>query len=319
MKKKASALVKFAGVSAGILGAASYAIFYEIMHRDAKLAPKLGTLFAGESALPPETQPDTRRVWFENQNFEEFEIINEKNYRLKGYFLPADKPSDVFVFGSHGYRGSGKNEFVLMTKFYHDKGYNVFLVDHQAAGESDGKYIGFGYHEYTDCFRWLDFMKERFGENIQIILHGVSMGCATVTMMSGSDKLPDNVKFIVADCGYTSAYDEFAHNIKGMHMPLFPIMNISNMFNKKISGYDFKDANPLESVKNAKVPMLFIHGGKDTFVPTHMVYELYEACSSEDKKLLVVEGAGHAESYPIDSEAYEAMVCEFAEKYIGKS
>lgn len=319
MKKKALSLVKFAGVSAGILGAASYAIFYEIMHRNAKLAPKLGTLFASESGLVAKSEPDARQVWLDGQKFEEFEIINEKNYRLKGFLLPADEPSDVYVFCSHGYRNCGKGEFGLIVKFYHDQGYNVFLVDHQAAGESDGKYIGFGYHEYTDCFRWLDLLKERFGENIQIILHGISMGCATVTMMSGSDKLPDNVKFIVADCGYTSAYDEFAHNIEGMHIPKFPIMNISNAINKRLSGYEFKEANPLEAVKNAKVPMLFIHGGIDTFVPTRMVYELYDACASEDKKLLVVEGAGHAESYPVDSETYEAMVCEFAEKYIGKS
>lgn len=316
MKKKTSALLKAAGVTAGVVGAVGYATFYEIMGRNAKLAPKLGTLFAGESGLPADTEPDERQVWFENQTFEEIELINNKMQRLRGYFLPADKPSNVYVFGSHGYRGCGKNEFVLMTKFYHDNGYNVLLVDHQAAGESDGKYIGFGYHECPDCLKWLDFMHERFGDDIQIILHGVSMGCATVTMMSGSGKLPESVKFVVADCGYTSAYDEFMNNVGKLKTVLTPLINLSSKINKRVSGFEFKDANPLEAVKNAKVPMLFIHGANDTFVPTKMVYELYEACSSEDKDLLVVEGAGHAESYPKDSASYEAKVCEFIEKYI---
>lgn len=316
MKKKASSLIKAAGFAAGFIGAASYLTFYEVMGRNAKLAPKLGTMFVGESGLTQSDVPDERQVWFDEQVFEEFELINDKMQRLRGYFLPADEPSNVYVFCSHGYRGCGKEEFRLMTRFYHDKGYNVFLVDHQAAGESDGKYIGFGYHECPDCLRWLDFMHERFGKDIQIILHGVSMGCATVTMMSGSDKLPESVKFIVADCGYTSAYDEFISNVGKLRPVVAPFMSIANKINKKLSGYEFKDANPLEAVKKTKVPMIFIHGGMDTFVPTKMVYELYDACSSEDKKLLVVEGAAHAESYPVDSEAYEALVCEFAEKYI---
>lgn len=316
MKKKASVLMKTAGVAAGIIGAVGYLTFYEVMGRNAKLAPKLGTMFAGESGLTQTDEPDERQVWFDAQMFEEFEIINAKMQRLKGYLLPAEKPSNVYVFCSHGYRNCGKGEFGLIVKFYHDKGYNVFLVDHQASGESDGKYIGFGYHECPDCLRWLDFLLEKFGRDIQIILHGISMGCATVTMMSGSGRLPEAVKFIVADCGYTSAYDEFMSNVGSMKTVVAPVMSLANKINKKLSGYEFKEANPLEAVKNAKVPMLFIHGSMDTFVPTHMVYELYEACSSEDKDLLVVEGAGHAESYPKDSTAYEAKVLEFVEKYI---
>ena len=126
----------------------------------------------------------------------------------------------------------------------------------------------------------------------------------------------ENVKFIVADCGYTSAYDEFISNL-GKLKPVFsPFMNMANAINKKISGYDFKDANPLEAVKNATVPMLFVHGSMDTFVPTEMVYRLYNACSSADKDLLVVEGAAHAESYPKNSALYESKVSEFIEKYI---
>lgn len=315
MKKKSS-IAKLVGFAAGFFGAASYITFYEVMGRNAKLAPKLGTLFASESGLEQTDIPDERQVWFDSQSFEEFEMINDKKQRLRGYLLPAEKPSNVYVFGSHGYRSSGKGEFCLMTKFYHDRGYNVFLVDHQASGESDGKYIGFGYHECPDCLKWLEFLNERFGNDIQIILHGVSMGCATVTMMSGSGKLPENVKFVVADCGYTSAYDEFNSNVGKFKPIAAPFMSMANVINKKLSGYDFKDASPIESVKNVSVPMLFIHGGMDTFVPTEMAYKLYDACSSKDKDLLIVEGAGHAESYPKNSALYESKVIEFIEKYI---
>ncbi len=317
MKKSTSTVIKAACATAGVVGALGFAVFNEIMNRNAKFAEKAGNKIFNKQTEPvePPTE-DERRLWFRNQALVDYEIINAKGFKLRGYLLPADEASDVYVFGSHGYRSSGLGEFECMAKFYHDKGYNVFLVDHQAAGESEGKYIGFGYHEYKDCLLWLDFMKKEFGSDIQIFLHGVSMGSATVMLMSGSGELPENVKFVVADCGYTSAYDEFVHNIKNMHMPKFPIMNVSNFFNKAISGYDFKDASPLEAVKNASVPMIFIHGGNDDFVPTYMVNELYDACASEHKELLIIDGAAHAESYPTDSASYEAIVNSFAEKYI---
>ncbi len=302
-------------ISAGTLGL-GYILFNEIMNRDAVIIDKISTIV---SKSPVNEQPDAidfRKLWFDNQIFEEYELINQRGHKLKGYFLPAKNKSDVFVFLSHGYRSGGKGEFELITKFYHDKGYNILIIDHQAHGESEGKYIGFGYHEHFDGLKWLDFLIEKFGNDIQIILHGISMGCATVTMMGASNTLPENVKMIIADCGYTSAYDEFIHNAKTYHLPARPFLDIANFFNKKISGYDFKDANPLESVKNAHTPILFIHGDKDDFVPTEMVYKLYNAYTGKYKDLLIIEGARHAQSYATDSYRYENKVTEFTDKFI---
>ncbi len=317
MKNSTKTLLKTTGITAGILSAAGFLTFQELMNRKAVLSQKLGSLFVGKSGLPKDnTVNESKIAWFYNQVLHDYEITNNKGYKLKGYLLPSEKESDVYVFCSHGYRGNGRLEFQNMAKFYNEKGYNIFIVDHQAAGDSDGTYIGFGYHECSDCFRWLDFMRNEFGKNIQIILHGVSMGCATVTMMSGNDRLPNNVKFTVADCGYTSAKDEFLHNVGSIKPLAAPVLAIADKYNKLISGFKFNDANPLEAVRTAKVPMLFIHGGIDDFVPTEMVYELYNNCSATDKDILIVEGAGHAESYPVDSDAYEAKICEFAERYI---
>lgn len=316
MKKKTSLMLKTAGVTAGIVGAVGFTLFYEIMHRDASLPEKLSKIINKQPEPVEPPAEDERAVWFHNQALEDFEIVNARGLKLRGFLLPSEKPSKVYVFCSHGYRSCGAGDFNCIAKFYHDKGWNVFLVDHQAAGMSEGKYIGFGYHEYRDCLQWLEFMNVHFGNDIQIVLHGVSMGSATVMLMTGSGRLPQNVKFTVADCGYTSAYDQFVHNAKGMHIPSFPVVNAANFFNRVISGYDFKDANPLEAVKNVKIPMIFIHGGKDDFVPTHMVNELYNACSSKHKELLIVDGAAHAESYPTDSDSYEKLINGFADKYV---
>ena len=316
MKKKTSAILKSAGAVTGVIGALGFMVFHEIIHRDASLPEKMSKIITKQPEPVETPSVDERSAWFHNQALEDFEIINAKGFKLKGYLLPSDEPSDIYVFCSHGYRNCGSGEFHCMAKFYHDKGWNVFLVDHQAAGMSEGKYIGFGFHECRDSLQWLDFMRNHFGKDIQIVLHGVSMGSATVMLMAGSGRLPENVKFVIADCGYTSAYDQFVHNAKGMHIPSFPVINAASFFNRMISGFDFKDASPLDAVKKTTVPMLFIHGAKDDFVPTHMVNELYNACSSEHKELLIVEGAAHAESYPTDSKTYENMISSYAERYI---
>ncbi len=316
MKLKALAALAAAGITG-----AGYFAFREVMGRESLVQPLTQLMADKQEKADPDALPsrasDERTIWFNQQELTEYEMVNPKNYRLKAFLLPAEKESDVYVFCSHGYRSSGKGEYGVMAKFYHDLGYNVFIIDHQAHGESEGKYIGFGYHESQDAMLWLEWMLEKFGKDIKIILQGISMGCATVTIMSGSDKLPENVKFIVADCGYTSAKAEFEYIMKNnIHLPPFPVVDTANVFNKYINGYEFEDANPLESVKNARVPMMFFHGGNDDFVPTYMVYELYDACGSEDKDMMIIDGARHAESYRRNSEAYEAKVKEFAEKYI---
>ncbi len=300
----------------GVIGGAGYGMFHCTMHRKSSVAEKLGSVFNKVEGEPFVPAQDPRAIWFAEQPLETFSIKNAKGYNLKAYFLRAKEPSDVYVFASHGYRGDGKNEFQVMAKYYHEKGYNVFIVDHQAAGESEGTYIGFGYHESRDGLLWLDFMLETFGRDIQIILHGVSMGSATVMLMSGSENLPENVKFTVADCGYTSVWDELAHNFKNVGVPTFPVLNAANFFNRRISGYDFKETSTKAAVSKAKIPMLFIHGGKDDFVPTYMGSQLYAFCGSEHKELYIAPTAAHAESYPFHSDEYEARINSFAEKYI---
>ena len=322
MKKASKAVITSLSFAAGAVAAAAavgYTAFNEVMNRNAKIFPAVSAKYNDKVFLNKADEEDERLTWLHQQTPTIYEMVNSRNYRLKAKMFPADKESDVYVFCSHGYRSSGIGQFELMIKFYHDLGYNVFLVDHAAHGESDGKYIGFGYYECMDCLAWLEWMKEKFGQDIQIILHGISMGCATVTMMSGAENLPDNVKFIVADCGFTTAKAEFEHDVKSyIHLPAAPVVNSANIFNKALNGFDFDDISPIDEVAKAKVPMLFVHGDSDTFVPTYMVHQLYAACSSEYKDLLLVKGAGHAESYLTDTPAYEAKVKSFIDKFIEK-
>lgn len=321
MKKLTSAVAAAAVLTGGAAYAASDALFKALIKRDFKIPEAVSRFITekeekeGEESL--ENPYKVNMKWIEDYGFERHTMISDRGQKLRGYLMRPEKPSDVYVFGSHGYRSDGKGEWCYFSKFYvEEMGYNFFFVDHQSHGESEGEYIGFASHEHKDCLKWLTYINDTFGKDIKIILHGISMGSATVMLMTGNDTLPENVKFTVADCGYTSAMDEFSYKIESLKLPFRPLVPIISAINHKRAGYDFqKDTDALSAVKKARVPVLFIHGDKDLFVPTHMVYELYDACTSE-KELFIVEGADHAKSYHIDKAGYEARVKSMVEKYL---
>ncbi len=224
------------------------------------------------------------------------------------WFPQAEKQKVVICF--HGYTSQGMNDYIGLSGYYLKNGYSMLLVDERAHGESEGKYIGFGCLDRKDALKWIDWTVENCGEDVQILLHGTSMGGATVLMASGLS-LPEQVKGIVSDCAFTSPKEVFTHVLKNMiHLPAFPMMQISDVMNKKFAGYGLDECNAAREVKKATVPILFIHGSGDTFVPCEMCEEIYKNCASPKQKL-IVEGAAHAESYYKDTDAYEEALNEF--------
>lgn len=319
MKKSAILLTTAAALGAAVYGA-SDALFKALIAREFKVPRSVSRFITendegGEAMLENKAEECMRYI--EDYGFERHEIISDRGQKLRGYLMRPEKPSDVYVFGSHGYRSDGKGEWCYFARFYvEEMGYNFFFVDHQSHGESEGEYIGFASHEHKDALKWLGYMNDTFGKDIKIILHGISMGSATVMLMTGSDALPENVRFTVADCGYTSAMDEFTYKIETLKLPFKPLIPLISAINHKRAGYDFqKDTDALSAVAKARVPMLFIHGDKDLFVPTKMVYELYASCTSE-KELFIVSGADHAKSYHVDPKGYELRIKAFARKYL---
>lgn len=243
-------------------------------------------------------------------------IKSERGEELVGWLFRPEKESNVFVLCAHGYRSSGRSEFSGIAQYYiTKKGFNAMVVDHTSSGDSEGNFVGFGHYEEKDCMKWVDYLIDNFGEDITIILHGVSMGSATVMMMSGDPNLPANVKMIVADCGYTSAIDEFEHKSKDLHIDKLPaLIPLVNAINRIQAGYDFRETDAFAAVSHATVPILFIHGGSDLFVPTYMSEKNFEACSSEIKDIFIVDGADHAQSYIVDQAGYEAKIDEFMDR-----
>ncbi len=239
--------------------------------------------------------------------------------RLHATYFPAleeyRKESGInkAVICFHGYTGEGLSNHMAIADYFLKHGYAILMPDARAHGESEGEYIGFGCLDRKDAKGWIDWMIRECGEDVEIMLFGTSMGGATVLMTSGLE-LPDNVKGIVSDCGFTSPKEVFTHVLNNMyHLPAFPAIQGADLINRKLAGYGMDECNAKYEVQKAKVPILFIHGSADTFVPCSMCHEIYENCRSPKRKL-IVEGAAHAESYYKEMALYEKTLDEFAEE-----
>ena len=255
------------------------------------------------------------REWMMEQPHEDVWIRSEDSLKLHGtYFRGSgnveEKKCKKAVICFHGYTSQGLADYGSISNYYLKRGYNVLLVDQRSHGQSEGKYIGFGCKDRYDAYRWIEWVIGQEGENVQILLHGNSMGGATVLMASGLD-LPQQVKGIIADCPFTSPKAVFTHVLHSMyHLPAFPIIQIADAVNKKQAGYGLDECNSAREVRKAKVPVLLIHGDADTFVPCSMSEEIYKNCKSPKQKL-IIHGAGHCESYYKDREAYEGAMDSF--------
>lgn len=254
-------------------------------------------------------------TWFKDEaDREMWSLTSNDGLKLQAIYIPAEDKTDKNAILAHGYMGSAES-MGKYAKMYHDWGYNVLVPDARGHGESEGSYIGFGWPERKDYVQWIDQVIDTNGQESQITLFGISMGAATVMMTSG-EALPENVKAIVEDCGYTSAKDELAYQLKEMfNLPKFPLIYVTSGITKVRAGYFFGEASAVEQLKKNKTPMMFIHGKADDFVPFYMLDEVYEA-TDVPKEKYVVDGAKHGEAYSKDPETYKERVAEFLTDYM---
>jgi len=251
--------------------------------------------------------------WFVSQNPEDVSIKSFDGLLLYGQFLAAktgERNAKGTVIMMHGFHGFGLRDYAAFTKFYYDQDFNILLPDQRAHGKSQGKYITFGVKERFDCRDWILYVNKRIGGEKNIFLHGNSMGCSTVLMTSGFD-LPANVKGIIADCGFTSPYEIIKHVlVHDFHLPVFPILPAAEIIIKCFAGFSMKEYSTLDAMKTNRIPVLFIHGENDDFVPTYMSRQNYDACIAE-KRINIEPKAMHSESYYINTAKYKALVIDF--------
>jgi fermentation-respiration switch protein FrsA (DUF1100 family) len=246
--------------------------------------------------------------WVDSANRTVVSIKSGDGLDLVGDIFNTDPNSHKWLIAIHGYTGKREHMYSY-ARYYAEKGYNILTPDMRSHGDSEGKLIGMGWLDKEDVKLWIDYVLNLDPE-AEIVLHGVSMGGATVMMTSGED-LPENVKAIIDDCGYTSVWDEFTDEARYLfHISQFPILYTASAISKLRAGYSFQEASAIEQVKKTDIPIFFIHGSEYNFVNTDMVYSLYDACPTQ-KDIYVVDGAGHGQSLYLNPDLYFEKVFNF--------
>lgn len=258
------------------------------------------------------------RQWVNDQPYEEMKLTSRDGLELQGYFLEAKKPSNKLVILTHGYLGHAKQMGLYGQFYYEQLGYNIFMPNARGHGRSGGDYYGFGWPDRLDLIDWTKLLVQKLGQDTEVVYHGLSMGAATVLMASGEEELPAQVEAIVADSPYASVYELFSYQMDRMfHLPAFPLLDNMSILTQAKAGYSLKEADALSEVKRTDVPILYIHGNADTFVPTEMTKMLFNATKSE-KDLLLVDGANHGEAFVKDEAAYKQKLVEFLGRHIAE-
>lgn len=316
MKKKilltAAAVVVLlvAAVAAGSFYLVNYALVDAPRHRDSN--------FNRAIANYPEL-----RTWIDSLQAEgalrDTFVVMPTGERAHAIFARSSKAHGATAVLVHGYTDNATSMLMIARIYNHFLNYNILLPDLHAHGQSYGNDIQMGWKDRLDVMHWIGLAPGMFrtpADSMRLVVHGISMGAATTMCVSG-EHTPDYVKCFVEDCGYTSVWDEFAHELKGrFSLPEFPLLYTASWVVRMKYGWSFGEASPLKQVAKCRKPMFFIHGDNDTYVPTAMVYPLYEA-KPQPKQLWIAPGSKHALSYRDHKAEYVKKVTEFVSKWNG--
>ncbi len=304
------ALTVLGVMAAAELGGSMY-LYQRTMRRQKKGSTERTIKMGGTDWEQYKPFIEKRKEVFLSQPLEDVQLVSHDGLRLHASYIPQGDEKKVAIL-FHGYTSEGMKDYIALSDYYIKNGFSMLLPDARAHGRSEGTYIGFGCLDRLDAAGWINWVLSRCGKDVRMLLHGTSMGGATVLMCSGL-KLPGQVRGIVSDCAFTSPKYVFTHVLHSMyHLPAFPMIPIADWMNRRLAGYGMDECNAAREVKKATVPALIIHGSGDTFVPCRMCEEIYENYAGEKRKL-IIPGAAHAESYYKETERYEMALDELLE------
>jgi alpha-beta hydrolase superfamily lysophospholipase len=207
-----------------------------------------------------------------------------------------------------------------------ERGWNVVLFDLGGHGASPAGSLpapAYGYYERYDLDAVVDWTRSRFPGKGPLVLIGESMGAATVLQYAplgaplDRDRRDWKMDVLIADCSYTSLAEELLVCIKSIHIPSFlayPVRGVVGFFLKRFRGYGLFDAAPQDAVLASAVPVLFIHGKEDNFIPFRMSVRMEERrrqAGFDASGLVLIEGAAHAMSILTDAETWYREVFAF--------
>lgn len=292
-----------------------YAFNFILARKEPEAARKVLASYFPINAEKPVPQPVP---WIDTVDQEIAEITSYDSLKLRAYFVAAPTESADTVILAHGYTGNGKQLSDYAKFYYEDFGFSVLMPDARAHGSSEGRYIGFGGPDRLDYLRWIDWVRVRRPQ-ARIVLHGVSMGGATVMMTAGENHcLPLEVKAVIDDCGYSSMEEELRHQMKlRYHFMSDSLIKATSRVCRRKAGYGFEEVSCVEQLRKSRIPLLIIHGEEDGFVPFSMAKVLFDAAPPADqvwKEFYPVPGADHGGAYSANPKMYKDRIEQFLKK-----
>lgn len=240
--------------------------------------------------------------WIRSQPCEELHMKSRDGLELFARFIRSGAPAGRIAVLVHGYHGMAEFDFSTVARFYSEHGFDILLPDQRTHGRSEGKYITFGSYERYDIVDWCRFIDNKTGGVNKLLLNGVSMGCTTALLAAAEPDMPQSLRYVVADCGYTSPASIFNDVFHARYrIPAFPVLNLAALMCRLRAKFSFNEFSTTDAVKKFTVPILFLHGEDDKFVNIRNTRDNFEACTAP-KELITVPGAGHGLSYVVETE-----------------
>lgn len=252
-------------------------------------------------------------LWLDSHTKQDVFINSKDGLRLRARWVPApDAKGTILLF--HGYRSTPYADFGMVLDMYHNMGLNLLIPDQRSHGQSQGSYITFGVLESEDALLWIQYHNRQLFSG-PVFLSGLSMGASTV-MYTLDKEIPDNVKAVIVDCGFSSPAEIVSKVFRDtLRIPGSWVIPAATVFSRIFAGFSFYERDSKKILGCNQLPILMVHGQADDFVPCSMTQEGYDCCNSE-KYLLIVPGAGHGLSFLGQKEGYVSLVRSLIEKNI---
>lgn len=290
----------------------TYLVYLKVFHSDRKHSDN-------EYILPKGKQyQDNKEIMYKLIDevkvleYESISIIAQDGTKISARYYHINNNAPIQI-QCPGYKGNATRDFCGGLKIAREYGHNCLLIEQRGHGTSGGKTISFGINESKDLIDWIDYVIKRFGDDVKIVLTGVSMGSATIFLASKYG-FKENVKAIIADCPYSSVKGIICKVCKDMKLPVkvvYPIIYFAALIYGK---FNMKKGDVVDAAKNVKVPTLIIHGKGDSLISYQMSQDIYDAINA-DKQIELFDDAEHGISYIINPEKYVKITSDFLKKY----